>query len=61
LRDNIAVGVATLAGALAGYLALADMQHVLSTALAIAASSLLYVAVADLIRASTGVRNRSRP
>ena len=46
---NVAVGVATLAGALAGYLALADMQHVLSTALAIAASSLLYVAVADLI------------
>jgi zinc and cadmium transporter len=46
---NVAVGAATLAGALAGYLALADMQHVLSTALAIAASSLLYVAVADLI------------
>jgi len=46
---NVAVGAATLAGALAGYVALADMQHVLSTALAIAASSLLYVAVADLI------------
>jgi zinc and cadmium transporter len=46
---NVAVGAATLAGALAGYLALADMQHVLSTALAIAAASLLYVAVADLI------------
>ena len=46
---NVAVGSATLAGALAGYLALADMQHVLPTALAIAASSLLYVAVADLI------------
>jgi zinc and cadmium transporter len=46
---NVAVGIATLAGALAGYLALADLQHALSTALAIAASSLLYVAVADLI------------
>ena len=46
---NVAVGGATLAGALAGYVALADMQHALSTALAIAASSLLYVAVADLI------------
>ena len=46
---NVAVGVATLLGALAGYLALADMQQALPTALAIAASSLLYVAVADLI------------
>jgi len=46
---NVAIGSATLAGALAGYAALADMQHVLSTALAVAASSLLYVAVADLI------------
>ena len=46
---NVTVGVATLAGALAGYFALADMQDVLPTALAIAASSLLYVAVADLI------------
>ena len=46
---NVAVGVATLLGALAGYVALADMQQALPTALAIAASSLLYVAVADLI------------
>ena len=46
---NLATGVATLAGALAGYFALADMQQVLPTALAIAAASLLYVAVADLI------------
>jgi len=46
---NVTVGVATLAGALAGYVALADMQQALPTALAIAASSLLYVAVADLI------------
>ena len=49
LGYNVAVGVATLAGALAGYVALADMKHVLPTALAIAAASLLYVAVADLI------------
>ena len=46
---SVTVGVATLAGALAGYVALADMQNALPTALAIAASSLLYVAVADLI------------
>jgi len=38
-----------LAGALAGYVALAGMQQLLPTALAIAAASLLYVAVADLI------------
>jgi zinc and cadmium transporter len=46
---NVAVGTATLAGALAGYFALADMQQILPTVLAIAAASLLYVAVADLI------------
>jgi len=46
---NVGVGVATLAGALAGYYALADMQQILPTVLAIAAASLLYVAVADLI------------
>ncbi|NDP43568.1 MAG: ZIP family metal transporter [Aromatoleum sp.] len=46
---NVAVGLATLAGGLAGYYALADMKQALSTVLAIAAASLLYVAVADLI------------
>jgi zinc and cadmium transporter len=46
---NIAAGLATLAGALAAYIALADMQQLLPTVLAIAAASLLYVAVADLI------------
>ena len=46
---NLATGAATLAGGLAGYLALASMQHVLPTVLAIASASLLYVAVADLI------------
>ncbi|MFO1312232.1 MAG: ZIP family metal transporter [Burkholderiales bacterium] len=46
---NVAAGAATLAGALAGYLALADMQQALPVVLAVAAASLLYVAVADLI------------
>jgi zinc and cadmium transporter len=46
---NVGAGLATLAGGLAGYYALADMQQVLPTVLAIAAASLLYVAVADLI------------
>jgi len=42
-------GLATLAGGLAGYFALAGMQQMLPTVLAVAAASLLYVAVADLI------------
>ncbi len=46
---NIAAGSATLAGALAGYFALAGMQQALPFVLAVAAASLLYVAVADLI------------
>jgi zinc and cadmium transporter len=46
---NLATGAATLAGALAGYFALAGMEQILPTVLAIAAASLLYVAVADLI------------
>ena len=46
---NVAAGCATLAGALGAYFALADMQQALPTVLAIAAASLLYVAVADLI------------
>jgi len=46
---NVAAGLATLAGGLAGYYALADMTQVLPIVLAIAAASLLYVAVADLI------------
>lgn len=46
---NLATGAATLVGGLAGYLALASMQQVLPTVLAIASASLLYVAVADLI------------
>jgi zinc and cadmium transporter len=46
---NVGAGVATVAGGLAAYVALAEMQHLLPTVLALAASSLLYVAVADLI------------
>ena len=46
---NVAAGLATLVGAVAGFVALADMQNILPTVLAIAAASLLYVAVADLI------------
>ena len=57
-RYNIAAGAATLVGALAAYVALADMQHVLPIVLAIAAASLLYVAVADLI---PSLHRRSEP
>ena len=46
---NVGAGFATLAGAFTAYVALEGTQHVLPTVLAIAASSLLYVAVADLI------------
>ncbi len=46
---NVATGIATLVGGLAGYFALARMQELLPAVLAIAAASLLYVAVADLI------------
>lgn len=46
---NIAVGCATILGALAGHFALATMNEALPTVLAVAAASLLYVAVADLI------------
>jgi zinc and cadmium transporter len=49
LMFNVGVGLATLAGALAAWFALADMQRVLPVVLAFAAASLLYVAVADLI------------
>ena len=46
---NVLSGFATLAGALIAYYGLQDMHHVLPYALAIAASSFIYVAVADLI------------
>ena len=46
---NLVAGLATLAGGLAAYFALAGMERILPTVLALAAASLLYVAVADLI------------
>ena len=46
---NVTAGFATVVGALVGYFALAGMEQMLPTVLAIAAASLLYVAVADLI------------
>ncbi len=46
---NVATGLATLAGAIAGYTALAAMTGILPVVLALASASLLYVAVADLI------------
>jgi zinc and cadmium transporter len=46
---NMTVGLATLAGALAAYVALADMEQALPIVLAVASASLLYVAMADLI------------
>jgi len=46
---NLITAGATLAGGLAGYAMLANMQDILPTVLALAAASLLYVAVADLI------------
>jgi zinc and cadmium transporter len=55
---NVAVGAAALVGGLAGYYALAGMQQILPTVLAIAAASLLYVAVADLI---PSLHRRSEP
>jgi zinc and cadmium transporter len=46
---NLLTAGATLAGGLIGYAALANMQQILPTVLALAAASLLYVAAADLI------------
>jgi zinc and cadmium transporter len=55
---NVTAGLATLVGALAAWFALAGMQQILPTVLAIAAASLLYVAVADLI---PSLHRRSEP
>jgi zinc and cadmium transporter len=46
---NLLTAGATLVGGLVGYAAVASMQQILPTVLALAAASLLYVAVADLI------------
>jgi len=55
---NLAVGVTTLAGGLAAYLALAPFAAVLPYVLAVAAGSFVYVAVADLI---PGLHRRTDP
>ncbi|HEY6862771.1 MAG TPA: ZIP family metal transporter [Burkholderiales bacterium] len=49
LTMNALSGLAMLAGALLGYLALHEVQAWIHTALALAAASMIYVAVADLI------------
>ncbi|EKE17552.1 MAG: hypothetical protein ACD_10C00398G0002 [uncultured bacterium] len=49
LAFNLLSSLATLVGAILAYFALSDMQEVIPTLLAIAAASMIYVAVADLI------------
>jgi zinc and cadmium transporter len=46
---NVLSSLTTLVGALAAYWSLANVQHILPYILAIAASSFIYIAVADLI------------
>ncbi len=49
LWANVAVSLTSVIGAVVAYFALAEAMHVLPYALAVAAASFLYVAVADLI------------
>lgn len=49
LLFNVLSGLATVAGALLAYYGLREFDHVLPYALAVAAASFIYVAVADLI------------
>jgi zinc and cadmium transporter len=46
---NVLASLTTIIGALLAYWSLSDMQHVLPYVLAVAASSFIYIAVADLI------------
>ncbi len=55
---NAVSSLANVAGALLGYFALSVAQAWVPTVLALAAASMLYVAVADLI---PGLHRRSRP
>jgi len=57
-RLNMLSSVGTVAGGLAGYYSLNDMQHILPYILAVAASSFIYIAVADLI---PGLHQRTSP
>jgi len=58
LYYNILSSLGTLAGALLGYFALSDMQQILPYVLLVAASSFIYVAVADLI---PGLHDKVKP
>ncbi|MFM9969990.1 MAG: ZIP family metal transporter [Burkholderiales bacterium] len=49
LMMNLISGLAMIAGSMLGYFALQSMQEWITTMLAIAAASMIYVAVADLI------------
>ncbi len=49
LMMNLVAGLAMVVGAMLGYFALQEMQEWITTMLAIAAASMIYVAVADLI------------
>ena len=55
---NILASLTTVVGALLGYFSLGDMQDILPYILAIAASSFIYIAVADLI---PGLHKRVQP
>jgi zinc and cadmium transporter len=55
---NILASLGTVVGGLLAYFALSDMQHVLPYILIIAASSFIYIAVADLI---PGLHNKVKP
>lgn len=55
---NLLSSLATVVGAVLAYFLLADMQHILPYILVIAASSFIYVAVADLI---PGLHSKVKP
>jgi len=58
LYYNIISSLGTVVGALLAYFALADMQHLLPYVLIVAASSFIYIAVADLI---PGLHHKIKP
>jgi zinc and cadmium transporter len=55
---NILASLGTVVGALLAYFALNDMQHILPYILVVAASSFIYIAVADLI---PGLHDKVKP
>lgn len=58
LYFNMLSSLGTVVGAILAYYLLADMQHILPYILVVAASSFIYVAVADLI---PGLHNKVQP